>query len=261
MDDGLIALRAVLSALAPVALAALRLTPAALALPLFGGRALPAVARVPVLAVLAFGAAPWIVNAPGTLPAPAALLGCALREVSLGIVLALVLGAPFFAIEHAGRWIDQTRGGPQGELSSLDGQSRTSPLSELLRWTWGATFVAAGGLRAVILAASSSFARWPPDPSTPAWSSTVGLEPALRWSAETIASGLALASAGLFALVAVEVTLGVASRVAPALASAGIAPSARALAGPALLAVLARALSDASLTLARGAIEAAGGPL
>ncbi len=257
MDEGLVALRALLATLAPIALATLRLTPVALALPLLGGRAMPNAARVPVLAVLACGAAPWIATARVELPSPSVLLSSALREVSLGVVLALVLATPFFAVEHAGRWLDQARGGSNAELASLDGASRASPLSELLRWAWGAAFLAAGGLRAVILTVSASFARWPPDPSNTARPTAVGFELAARWTAETLSSGLALASAGLFALVAVELTLGVAARVAPALASAGVSVSARTLVGLGLLALFARALSDAGLSLARSALEAA----
>jgi type III secretory pathway component EscT len=258
MGDATALLGGLVALLVPLSLATLRLAPATIMLPLFGGRALPTSARAPILAVLALGAAPQLLDARAPSVITAGLALAALRELWLGLLLALVLATPFFALEYAGRLIDQARGGSSSELQSADGQTRGTPLSELLRWSWGAAFVASGGLRAVILAVSASFARWPVEPSIhelPAL--RVPLDTAVRWTAESLSAGLSLGAAGLLALVAAEATVAVASRVAPALAQSGIAVPARTLAALGALALALHALSDAGLALARRAFEAA----
>ncbi|MBL8679240.1 MAG: flagellar biosynthetic protein FliR [Myxococcales bacterium] len=260
MNESAAFFAAIVAMLVPVALATVRLVPVTMMLPLFGGRALPTAARTPILAVLVVGASPSLLD----LRAPAALgvglVLAALRELFLGLLLAIVLSTPFFAAEHAGRILDQARGAGSSEVNTLDGSGRATPLSELFRWTFGAAFVAAGGLRAVVQALAASFARFPVDPSPSALPSMGAmLDRATRYSAEAIASGLTLASAGLLALVAAETAVAIASRVAAPWAQSNVAIPARALAVLVAIALALRTLAESGLALARRALEAAQG--
>jgi type III secretory pathway component EscT len=258
MNEGVSLLAALVAVLAPLALATIRLVPATLMLPLFGGRAMPNNAKMPMLAVLALGAAPSLLDQRAPAALSAALVLAALREIWLGILLALVISTPFFAVEHAGRVLDQARGAGSSELASADGASRGTPLSELFRWTFGATFVAAGGLRALLSCVAESFARHPVEPAPSAIAPMrASVELATRWAAESLSAGLSLAGAGLLALFAAESTIAVASRVAPPIAQSNIAAPARALVVLLVLALVIHGMSDAGLALARRALEAA----
>lgn len=258
MNDPLLLLRAIVALAAPLLLATLRLVPATMMLPLFGGRAMPTTAKTPVLVVLAVGAVPSLLAPRVGATLSIGLVLCALRELWLGLLLALVLSAPFFAIEHAGRILDQTRGASSSELSAPDSSARSTPLAELFRWTFGAAFVASGGLRAIVLAVAQSFARYPVETQATALPS---LERstliATRWAADSLSYGLALAGSGLLALFAAEASIAVASRIAPPIAQSNLAAPARALVALLLVALTIRAVSDANLALARAAMDAA----
>jgi len=251
-------LAALVALLAPLVLATLRLVPATMMLPIFGGRAMPTTAKTPILAVLALGAAPSLLDQRAPAALRAALVLAALRELWLGIMLALVLATPFFAVEHAGRLLDQTRGASSSELSSADGMGRGTPLSELFRWSFGAAFVASGGLRALIACVAQSFARYPVDVAPSALPPLDAMVfTATRWAADSLSAGLALAGSGLLALFAAEASIAVASRVAPPIAQSNIAAPSRAIVALFVVALMVHAMSDAGLSLARSAVEAA----
>lgn len=258
MNESVALLRALVAALAPIALATLRLAPATLTLPLFGGRALPAVSRTPLLAVLAIGAAPSLLEPRAPAALSAALLVAALRELWIGLLLAIILTTPFWAVEHAGRLIDQGRGASASELTSLEGSGRGSPLSELFRWSFGAVFVASGGLRAVVLAVASSFVRHPVELAPSALPSLErALLEAVRFSSDALSAGLAVGSAALLALVAAESVVAIASRVAPALAQSQLAAPIRTIAPLALLALALRTFNEEAIAIARRSLDGA----
>ena len=219
-----------LAVLVRLGLASLRLVPLTLVLPFLGGRTLPTQSRVPVLLVLAIGTLPTLLEPVGTTVITFTVVVAAAREVTLGIVLALMLGAPFFALEQGGRLLDTARGANAAEVIAPDSGARTSPLSELLRWTFGVVFLASGGFRAVLRVVASSFVAFPPDPSgRAAFDSGLFVERCTRWSADTISAGLTLVSAGLFALLAVELVFAIAARTSPPIAQSQLALPVRAL--------------------------------
>src|SRR4029077_6843894 len=80
---------------------------------------------------------------------------------------------------------------------------------------------------------------------------------AARWTAESLAAGLTLVSAGLLALVPLEIVLAFAPRLAPPLAQSQAALPARALAPLAALAITVAVWTGAAGDLARSAILAA----
>lgn len=254
---------ALVSRLVALGLVSLRLAPLALVTPLLGGRALPAQARAVLFAALALGLFPATQAAP-SVPASFGpwLALAALREVVVGAAFALVVSVPFFALEHAGRLLDVARGANAAEVTAPDSGARSSPLAELLRWTFTVAFVSAGGLRAVLRAFSATLELAPPmlaPPSTTALTLRTGelAERAMRASSDTLASGFTLASAGLVSLFAVEAALALASRLAPALAHAQLALPLRALLPLGAVALASSAWTGAALDLARAAISVA----
>lgn len=258
MSESVSVLAALVALLAPLALATLRLVPATMMLPLLGGRVMPTSAKTPILAVLALGAAPSLLDQRAPAALRATLVLAVLRELWLGIMLALVLSMPFFAVEHAGRLLDQTRGASTSELTAPDGMGRGTPLSELFRWSFGTVFVASGGLRALIACVAQSFVRYPVDVSPSAIAPLDGMVfTATRWAADSLSAGLALAGSGLLALFAAEASLAVAARVAPPVAQSNMAAPTRAIVVLFVLALTVHVMSDAGLSLARSALEAA----
>jgi type III secretory pathway component EscT len=258
VSESVSVLAALVALLAPLALATLRLVPATMMLPLLGGRVMPTSAKTPILAVLALGAAPSLLDQRAPAALRATLVLAVLRELWLGIMLALVLSMPFFAVEHAGRLLDQTRGASTSELTAPDGMGRGTPLSELFRWSFGTVFVASGGLRALIACVAQSFVRYPVDVSPSAIAPLDGMVfTATRWAADSLSAGLALAGSGLLALFAAEASLAVAARVAPPVAQSNMAAPTRAIVVLFVLALTVHVMSDAGLSLARSALEAA----
>ena len=242
--------------LARLSLAALRLVPLTLTLPFLGGRTLPTQARVPILVVLAIGAMPTVFAPITPVALSADIVLAAGREISIGVVLALFLGAPFFALEQGGRLLDTARGANAAEVIAPDSGARTSPLSELLRWSFGVTFLAAGGFRAVIRVVAASFAAFPPEPHYVATLDIARLvERCARFTADTLAASVALVSAGLFALLAVELVFAIAARSSPPVAQSQLALPFRALAPLAALAVSVALFTGAAREFAGSAIS------
>ena len=253
------AINALIAMLARIALAALRLTPLTLVLPFLGGRNLPTQARVPMLFVLAIGAMPALLSAPPAIALTPWILIAALREITLGITLALVLAAPFFALEQGGRMLDAVRGANVAEVIAPDTGARSSPLSELLRWSFGVVFLAAGGLRAILGVIAASFDALPPDASARGSFSTGRfVEIAARWTANALGASVTLVAAGLLALVAIEVVFAVAARMSPPLAQSNLALPVRVLVPLGALAVTVGLWTGAARDFAASAVRAAG---
>jgi len=245
--------------LVALGLATLRLAPLGMALPVFASRMLPTVARVPVLAVLAIGCAPAILYAPVEALGAQFLVVAALREIALGVVLALVIATPFFALEQGGRLLDTARGANIAEVIAPDTGERASPLSELLRWTYAAVFLGSGGLRATMRVFAASYETVPPTARIATWLDTRMLaDTAARWSADALAASVTLVSAGLLATVVTEFVLAVALRQLPSAIQGAVALPVRALVPLAALAVSVGIWTGATQELARRAFDAAG---
>ena len=243
--------------IARLGLASLRLVPLTLVLPFLGGRTLPTQSRVPVLVVLVIGTLPTVFAPVAPAPITLAILVAAAREVTIGIVLAMLLGAPFFALEQGGRLLDTARGANAAEVIAPDSGARTSPLSELLRWTFGVMFLASGGFRAVLRVVAHSFVTFPSDPAARApFNSGLFVERCARWSADSLAAGLTLVSAGLFALLAVELVFAIAARTSPPIAQSQLALPVRALVPLAALTLTVSLWTGAAREFAANALSA-----
>ncbi len=217
-------------------LAALRILPAVTLVPVAGVGRWSWPLRAVVALVLAAGA----LAAPAPVAAPWPLLVA--RELTAGVGLAIVLALPFMALDHAASLL--SAGGAHGDA-----------LGSLARWTGAAAFLAARGHHGALRVLAASWDALPPGAPvrTGAWVDAVA-----RATADGLAGGLVIASSGVVALAALELSLALVARLSSS-ASALTAP----LRGVAVMAAVAVAirvgvevaleLSSRALVLARAA--------
>jgi len=204
-------------ALAIGALLAVRLAPLTLFLPAIAVRGVPALVRTTILLALVLGLLPTALVASPEIPADAATLTLlALREAVLGASFALVVAVPFFAVDHAGRVVDQLRGGGQAEITLPSGE-RTSLLGGAVGLFAVALFAASGGHRVLVLTLAEGVRLSPPGLGSDAADLATNLGETARLLTLVLTLGISLAAPAIVALVAADVGLAVVARTAPQL--------------------------------------------
>lgn len=197
---------------AALALCTLRWLPVAVLVPVFAGHALGRVARVVLALALALPVAPSVASALFAAPISSAeWVALAAKEVALGVVLACLIAAPFWAIEAAGTYLDYQRGGnPQAldPAASVD----ASVLGAMLQLALVVFLIHTGGLNALLDVVWTSYAVWPPLDASPPLSREAW-QPVREWLAATMQLALTLAFPYLLALGAIEACFAVLSRV------------------------------------------------
>ncbi len=205
------ALESALPFVAALALCALRWMPAIALVPVFAGHALGGTARAVIALALAWPIAPGVAAALARAPMSAAdWIATAGKETALGIVIACLVAAPFWAIEAAGTYLDYQRGGnPQAldPAASID----ASVLGAMLQQALVVFLIHTGGLSALFDIVWTSYAVWPaltplPPLGPQAWGSVCDL------LASTMRFALTLAAPYLLALGAVEASFALLSR-------------------------------------------------
>lgn len=201
--------------LAPQALAAARLIPIVWLAPTFGGRLLPAPARI----VLALGLA--LVLSPGSgdtgHPDGIELLAHLAVEALIGTALGLLASIPFELARASGHLVDVTRGASLAEVIAPGLQDRTSPTGDVLYLTVLVAVTAAGGDRLLILALADGFSALPPGSILPCEATADMKAGVLEASRGLIATALMLAAPPLIVALLADLVLGVTGRVAPQL--------------------------------------------
>ncbi|MFO0647827.1 MAG: flagellar biosynthetic protein FliR [Polyangiales bacterium] len=213
--------------------ATLRVLPALMLIPVAGVGRWSWPLRVVVALVLAAGA----LAAPSPVAAPWPLLVA--RELTAGVGLALVLALPFMALDHAASLI--AAGGEHGEA-----------LGTLARWTGAAAFLAARGHHGALRVLASSWDVLPP--GAPARSG-VWVEVVARATGDALAGALVIASSGVVALAALELSLALVARLSSSAGS--VASQVRGVAVMAAVAVAIRVSVEVALTLSARAFELA----
>lgn len=215
----------------------LRVAPTVALLPWWGARGLHPWLRVAVACVLAAGVLPAAGVSPRALDAW--LVVAALRELTLGVALAVVLAAPFVALRQAGALIDVTRDVEGG-------------LAELLHALGAAVFLAAGAHRGVLRALAATWVVAPVDvdPRAP-WPLDAWVDRAARATADVLLATVSIASSALLASLACELALAMVARAVPGRDVAALARPVRALVPLAALALTLALAADA----ARGAMQ------
>ena len=216
-------------------LASLRVLPSALLVPVGGAGAWSLPLRVVVALTLAAG----------TLASPAPIdttlwpLLCA-REITAGVALALVLATPFLALDHAAAL-----------LTASDG--RAEPAGRLVRWAGAAGVLARRGAHRALRVLASSWELVPPGAPRRdgAW-----VEACVRATGDALAGGLVIASAGLVALAALELSAALVSSLASPFSRDATVPL-RGLAALAAVAVSLRVCVEVAIELAGRALSLA----
>jgi type III secretory pathway component EscT len=227
-------------------LAALRLVPVAMASPFLGGPLVPPVIRV-ALAV-GFGMVGASLGDPVSLsPGGLGLLGAAIRELTLGTLLALLASAPVEAARAAGRLADTLRGATLAELHVAPIRQRESALGDLLAH-WVVVLAAwAGGDKLIVAGLLGTFTAIPPG-------GALLLDRALALSlaaaAEVISCAVAIGAPVAAGVLGADLALASISRLAPQLGAVNAGQPARAALGLVALAVAASAAAGRLVALA-----------
>jgi type III secretory pathway component EscT len=207
-------------------LATLRLAPVAMASPFLGGPIVPPVVRLALAAGLGLAGASLapLTSAPSGL----ALAAAGLRELALGTVLAVVASAPVEAARAAGRLVDTFRGATLAELHVAPLRQRESATGDLLAQAVVVLAAVAGGDRLVVAGLVGTFAAVPPGA---AFALDVAREVALRAAAEVVSAAAAVSAPAAAGVLAADLALAAAARVAPRLGLVNVAQPARAALG------------------------------
>ena len=205
-------LESALPFVAALALCVLRWLPTVLLVPVFAAHALSTTARTVIAIALALPATQGVLTVLAQAPLPLGeWLGIAAKEAVIGVLLAALIAAPFWAIQAAGTYLDYQRGGnPQAldPAASVD----ASVLGAMLQQALVVFLMHTGGLAALFEIIWTSYAVWPIlDRRAPlgdrAWSSMGAL------LVSTMHFSLSLAFPYLLALGAIEACFAIVSRV------------------------------------------------
>lgn len=190
-----------------------RTLPLAFLAPWLGYRGTAAYLRVAVALVLAMALTPLAKAGATSLPTAGVALGLAfVREVLVGAAFAVAVSAPLYALSWTGQLIDRWRGSPPDATAP----SHASPLGRLHLAGAVVIFVMLGGHRLALAAFAEGFTEVPAGvPVAAADLATFGLG-AMRIVADALVLSVAFLAPAAIAFVVVEVALGLAGRVAPA---------------------------------------------
>jgi type III secretory pathway component EscT len=246
--------------LAAAALHALRLLPVAMLSPLLGGPLVPPICRF-ALAFALGAAASAATGAPAPALAAAPLATAAARELALGSALAFVATLPFEAARAGGRLADTLRGATLAELHVAPLRQRETALGDLFAQATVALAATAGGDRLVLAALLRSFGAVP---AGAAFHAGATLDAALRAAGELVASALCVGAPAAVGVLAADVAVALAARLAPQLPVESAAAPARAGLGVLAIAIAASAVAGrltalvgTAAELASAAVEAA----
>jgi len=156
-----------------VALGIARLLPCLIITPIFSFSTLRGMIRNGIAVALSLFVAPSIMpEVSGLLLNPWAIVGLAMKEVVLGLLLGYLLALPFWLFESVGALFDSQRGALNaGQLNPALGPDAT-PLGDiLLRWSM-VFLVMAFGLSAVTQVIWDSYRLWPVNHWLPGFTET-----------------------------------------------------------------------------------------
>lgn len=200
------------------ALIAARLVPVFTLAPFFGGRLLPATARVGLALAFAALLLPSVgapVLASTTPPAGAALVGLLVKEVAIGSILGFLVALPFYAADAAGRLADMGRGASMSEVLVPQTGGRTTPLGDLSLQLAIVLFLFLDGhlLFFRALAASYEAVSIVGAPGAAGWGSVAQI--AIASTGAMVAAAVGLAAPVLAATFLTDLGLGLLNRVSP----------------------------------------------
>jgi len=199
-------------------LVAARWLPLTILAPFFAARSMPATARLSLGFALTLLVFPAAHAASGPLPTSSTTLALlVLREALVGALLGLVVAIPFYALEAAGRLIDSARGARMAELLAAPTGVRTSPTGAFLLLLGVVLFLLVDGHLMVISAVGQSYRSLPVGAGLAPDAPARVLPLALHLGSELLLVALGIAAPVLATAVLVDLSLGLAGRLAPRL--------------------------------------------
>lgn len=148
--------------LAVVALCSVRITAILGIVPFFGDRYISGFTRTGVMLVLSFVLIPMTLP---TVPMDSlsvyTMVGISIKEVFLGLVMGVICGIPFWALEGVGGLVDAQAGATMGSVFNPMTGDNTGPMSLLLLNTMTVVFFTTGGFLAFLGSLFESYKMFP----------------------------------------------------------------------------------------------------
>jgi flagellar biosynthesis protein FliR len=198
-----------------VALTVARFFPVVWLAPTFGGRLLPAPARVALVLGLSLVLMPP--GAADAAPVGVHLIGALLVEALLGITLGLLSSLPFELARAGGHLVDVARGAAFAQVIAPGLGDRATPTGDVLHLALLVAVTAAGGDRLILAALAESQAALPAGALLAQGGMAHLAETALDATARLVAAALMLAAPPVVVALLADLVLGVVGRVVPQL--------------------------------------------
>jgi len=233
---------------------ALRIGAAIQALPMVGGRGIPARSRL-VLTIAIAAALSQLLPAPPPAGVNAATFLAVAREFAMGIAIGLMLRIAFEAGEVAGALVSQGMGLASATLANPVSGEASPVISQWFFLAFGLVFFASDGHLALIQLLFDSYRSMPVGAAITDWQGFVAAVP--QFFGVALRTGVLLALPVMMALLAVNVAIGVLSKAAQQLSPMSLGFPIALLVGLLLLAALARELQGPVQRLFGDAFQAA----
>ncbi|HEY4582033.1 MAG TPA: flagellar biosynthetic protein FliR [Lysobacter sp.] len=233
---------------------AIRIGAAMQALPMVGGRGIPARSRL-VLTLAISVALSRMLPAPPPAGVNAATALAVMREFATGIAIGLMLRIAFEAGEIAGQLISQGMGLSNATLANPTSGEATPVVSQWFFLAFGLVFFTSDGHLALVRLLFESYSAMPVGAPFADWPAFVTSVP--MFFGEALRTGLLLALPVVMALLAVNVAVGVLSKAAQQLSPMALGFPIALLVGLLLLMLLARELQGPVQRLFEQAFQAA----
>jgi type III secretion protein T len=192
-----------------------RLTGMIIVLPAFTRLGTTGILRAAIALVLAFPLVPVLVQSLEgvrlTVTTTAVLL---LKEVTVGLIIGLVLGVPFWAAETAGGLLDLQRGSTSASLMDPAAMTADSISGTLFALAMVALYFGSGGLPLTLRVVYDSYGMWPASRFLPLFSVEAG-ELLLGLLDNVVTMGLMLGAPLVVCLLLADLLLALVSRAAP----------------------------------------------
>ena len=192
-----------------------RLTGMIIVLPAFTRLGATGILRAAIALALALPLVPVLVQSLEgvrlTVTTTAVLL---LKEVTVGLVIGLALGVPFWAAETAGGVLDLQRGSTSASLMDPSAMTAESVSGTLFGLAMVALYFGSGGLPLTLRVVYDSYGMWPADRFLPLFSAAAG-EQLLGLLDNVVTMGLMLGAPLVVCLLLADLLLALVSRAAP----------------------------------------------
>jgi type III secretion protein T len=201
-----------------ISIAIARAVALAAVLPMFSWLGLTGILRNAVMIAIALPVVSQVTSELAVLTPlqPAQVLMLVAKEAVIGILLGLLFGLPFWAVEAAGELIDMQRGVNGAYLLDPNASGQASPVGTLFVLVLLALFFAGNGLGVLAEALYASYALWPVTQLLPPFT---GETPTLLLGLldHVVRLGLLLAVPLVIVMLLADIALAVIGRMAPQL--------------------------------------------